>query len=207
MNDDAPTPAPDEADEQARQLMIELGEQAEWDRVHAEAQKEKLFTGERLKQLNPAKHKIIVRLLSIGLGVVKIAKLVGVSHHTVQAIRDESPLSNAAEKVVISDRMRRMVRLLLERAEDEIDKVPLDRVPQFVETLTRNMQLLDGQATARVETGPPAGAMSHEAMRDYIASLPRATPAAIEGEKPAVLIEAPKGEPASRNGGLSREIE
>lgn len=184
-NDDK---AAGELPEEARQLMIELGEQAEWDRIHAEAQRDGVYTGQRLRQLQPAKHKVICQLLAAGVGILRIAALVKVSHHTVVAIRDGSADAVAAEKRQISDQLRLAVRLLVERSIDEIEDIPLEKVPFFIGVMVDKMQLLDGQPTARLDT-VASGGTTLEAFKRYIESLPRAEADGSQQPKGAVSDE------------------
>lgn len=185
-----PVPEGDPALDEARQLALDLGERAEWDRICAEAQTSGVYTGTAFRERQPAKYRVAVQLLAAGVGVLKIAAMLRVSHHTIAAVRDGIGRDGVAqEKAILSDQMRLAVRLLMERALNEIDQIDRDKIPFWVGVLVDKMQLLDGQATARIETGA-AGGMSLEAFRAYVESLPRAD--AIEVAVPAVIDQGAK---------------
>lgn len=201
--DNLPVRDDDPALVEARQLALDLGERAEWDRVHAEAQAAGIYTGTAFRERQPAKYKVATQLLAAGVGVLKIAALLRVSHHTVAAVRDGIGRDSVArEKAILSDQMRLAVRLLMERAVNEIEAIDLDKIPFWIGVLTDKLQLLDGQATARIETTAAAG-MSLEAFRAYVEALPvvESAPAASPGEAPAgLVVDHPAGDASKPEG-------
>lgn len=155
----------------------------------------KEYTAQQLLKRRPEVYRAIAHGLGEGLGVRQLARALGVSHHTVMAVRRNEPHLVATLKKGSAQLMRDVAALAVERLRDEIDDVKLEALPVVVGVLTEKAQLLDGEATQRVETvqGP-----THA---DYAAML-----AALEKKAQAIEVEAvPEtgfgGEKSGANGG------
>jgi hypothetical protein len=82
-----------------------------------EEEQQRRFTGAVVAR-NQSRYQAIVQALGEGLGVRQICRAFGVSHHVVQVIRERDAALVATEKQDTGRKLRRLVRLALERFED-----------------------------------------------------------------------------------------
>jgi hypothetical protein len=130
------------------------------------------YSGDRLYAQRPETYRLIVRALGSGLGIRAIARTLGVSRNTVRAVRDrEAPAIDPLIKETTTS-LRRFARLAAERLIEEIDDIPLTALPIGMGIAVEKAQLLEGQATSRIERA--AKEPSVEDVRSYLATLPGA---------------------------------
>jgi len=86
--------------------------------VFAEEEGRGVFTGERLFARDPERYRTVVALLAEGLGVRAIARLLKLSTHTVQAIREREPAAIATLKQQLVSVARSTAQLCLEGLRD-----------------------------------------------------------------------------------------
>lgn len=158
------------------------------------------YTGLRLKEHHPRIYTAIVRLLAVPMGVMAIARLLGVSTKTVAAVRSKEPRAIAIEKKYLADQWFSVAGLALERAHERL----LDpEVEEKVKDLligagigSEKGLLLAGEATTRLEITQIVP--EHE---DYVKSLKtieaEATEMDLEGKTLAQKGEA-RALPAAR---------
>lgn len=109
------------------------------------------FTGELVAR-NVAKYAAIVGALGEGLGVRQIARAFGVSHHTVECIRERESALVATEKERTGRKLRRLVRMSLDALEEALTAgtISAGQLPITAGILIDKSLLWDGQATAIV---------------------------------------------------------
>jgi len=130
------------------------------------------YSGERLYKQRPQTYRLIVEALGAGLGIKAIARTLHVSRNTVRAVRDrERPAVDPLLKRTTHN-LRRFSDLAAERLIEEIDDIPLSALPIAMGIATEKAQLLEGQATSRVERR--AAEPSIDDVRSYLQGLPSA---------------------------------
>lgn len=113
------------------------------------------YTGERLFRDRPEIYRAVVKLLAEpGISIRTICKLLHVTDDTVRAVKDREGISIAAEKKVILKNVAHGVRLAAERVIELLPGGNLKDSTIALGVLTEKMQLLSGEATARIESGP-----------------------------------------------------
>ena len=117
------------------------------------------WTGERLAKQRPETYRQIVGLLAEGLGVKRIAKILEVSIHTVQAVRDREPEPIATLKERVAADCRRVSGLCLESIREELldgRRIAPRDAAWIAGVLIDKAELLSGSPTSRVriEDGP-----------------------------------------------------
>lgn len=130
----------------AQPTLFELGEAAEPFRAAG------LYTGELLFRCNRPKYDAIVAALGEGLGVRAIARALGVHTMTVRAVREREGEAVADEKMRTASKLRQFARMGAERLVEEVDDIPIDKLPLAVAIAVDKAQLLHGEATERIET-------------------------------------------------------
>lgn len=111
----------------------------------------KEYTAEWLFKYRRKDYDAIVTALSEGFGIRQICRALHVSHHTVELVRlRESSLVATLKKGTV-EKLRTFVRLASDRLIDEVYDMKLESLPVAIGILTEKAQLLDGEATARVE--------------------------------------------------------
>lgn len=126
-----------------------------------EEQRERLenrgeFTGERLYAQDPDRYRAIVGALAEGIGLRAIARAYKVSPNTVRAIRVREAGPIDTEKKEISLRLRQFARMASDRLVEEVDEIPVDKLPLATAIVIDKMQLLDGEATTISGTAGPS---------------------------------------------------
>jgi predicted XRE-type DNA-binding protein len=135
------------------------------------------FTGERLHRDRPDVYQAIVTAWANGLSQRQIARALRVSANTVAAVIEREPDAVEAQKKRLVTGLRRFAGATVERMLEELDRMPLNALPVALGVTVDKLQLLSGEATARVERVDNRP----DKVREYIDSLP-----VIEGE----VIEA-----------------
>lgn len=130
------------------------------------------YTAERLARHQPAKFQACVHYLAQGYGLLRIGKLVGVSHHTVSAVRDLHPASVAIEKERLAGLAKRGAELCLERIIEEVESLPKQTLGLTAAQLIDKFQLLTGGATARIGTERAKEVPTADDFNALIDSLP-----------------------------------
>lgn len=112
------------------------------------------FTGERLFKRKPDLYRIILSALAEGMGIRQISRAFHVSTNTIMAVRDRESSVIDTEKTKISMNLRKFARLATERLIEEVDFIDIDKLGVPLGIVIDKMQLLDGQATSRIEHVP-----------------------------------------------------
>jgi hypothetical protein len=109
--------------------------------------------------------------LAEGLGLRAIARAYKVSVNTVRGImvRETGPIDT--DKKGISLSLRQFARLAVDRMIEEVDLIPIDKLPIAAAIAVDKFQVLDGEAT--VITGSSADRIKVDRFNDLIASLPQ----------------------------------
>lgn len=135
------------------------------------------YTGARFFLINPAGHQEVIKLLAEGVGIRRIAKIVGCSTHTVIAVRDQYPASVATEKEKLANLARTGTRLAIEGIIDDLatnpDEISAKDKAVITGILAEKSELLSGGATSRIEMIVPQPAADE--WDAYIAGLRQAS--------------------------------
>jgi hypothetical protein len=121
-----------------------------------ESAPQRVFTGARLFARNPELYKSIVALSAEGLGAIRIGRILNVSAHTVQAVREREPEAVAIEKNRIANLSRAGARMCVEGIMDMLSdpeqekKISLKDKGIVFGILAEKAELLSGSPTSRV---------------------------------------------------------
>jgi hypothetical protein len=127
------------------------------------------FTGERLLARRPDAYQAIIRMSAEGLSISAQARALGVSRNTVCAVRDREGFSIEQDKKDLLRDVRRAARLSVERAIELVPGIQNAKDAAIVAAvMIDKMQLLSGEATARVERVE----VSQDKLSEMLASLP-----------------------------------
>jgi hypothetical protein len=127
------------------------------------------FTGERLLARRPDAYQAIIRMSAEGLSISAQARALGVSRNTVCAVRDREGFSIEQDKKDLLRDVRRAARLSVERAIELVPSITSAKDAAIVAAvMVDKMQLLSGEATARVERVE----VSQDKLAEMLASLP-----------------------------------
>jgi hypothetical protein len=127
------------------------------------------FSGERLLVRRPEVYRAICRMSAEGLSMSAMARALGVSRNTVCAVRDREGFSIEQDKKDLLRDVRRAARLSVERAIELVPSINSAKDAAIVAAvMIDKMQLLSGEATARVERVE----VSQDKLSEMLASLP-----------------------------------
>ena len=127
------------------------------------------FTGERLLARRPDAYQAIIRMSAEGLSISAQSRALGVSRNTVCAVRDREGFSIEQDKKDLLRDVRRAARLSVERAIELVPTIQNAKDAAIVAAvMVDKMQLLSGEATARVERVE----VSQDKLSEMLASLP-----------------------------------
>jgi len=121
-----------------------------------ESAPQRVFTGARLFAQNPELYKAIVALSAEGLGAIRIGRILHVSAHTVQAVREREPAAVAIEKNRIANLSRAGARMCVEGImdmlsdPDQAKKISLKDKGIVFGILAEKSELLSGAPTSRI---------------------------------------------------------
>jgi len=157
------------------------------------------FSGERVAR-NQERYAAIVQALGEGLGVRQIARAFACSQHTIEGIRERSASAVATQKEQTGAKLRRLVRMTLERLEEclEKDLISPGQLPVTAGILIDKSLAWEGQATATVTHRHE---IDQDAVRRLFASLQ--PPGALVMEANFVDVEAA---PDSKSGDWARNV-
>jgi hypothetical protein len=148
------------------------------------------FTGERLLARRPDAYQAIIRMSAEGLSISAQARALGVSRNTVCAVRDREGFSIEQDKKDLLRDVRRAARLSVERAIELVPGIQNAKDAAIVAAvMVDKMQLLSGEATARVERVE----VSQDKLSEMLASLP-----VLEAE--VVPVTGPHGSGSGQKG-------
>jgi hypothetical protein len=112
------------------------------------------YTGERLKMLRPEIYRRVVELLAEPrehVSIREICRQCHVTDDTVRAVEKREAIPIAARKQALMVQAARIAKLAYDRVEDQIDTAPLPQAVVTAGVFTDKLQLLSGDATARLE--------------------------------------------------------
>jgi hypothetical protein len=113
------------------------------------------YTGERLKVLRPETYRKVVELLAkprAHVSIREICRQCHVTDDTVKAIERREAISIAARKETLMVQAARIAKRAYDRVEDQIDSAPLPQAVVAAGVFTDKLQLLSGDATARLQS-------------------------------------------------------
>tara|TARA_E500000331_G_scaffold31590_1_gene26496 strand:+ start:327 stop:1013 length:687 start_codon:yes stop_codon:yes gene_type:complete len=129
------------------------------------AEKQGIFTGERLKERKPEVYRACVSLLAQGASYLSIAKLLSVSVNTIAAVKKHEAISIESEKRELAGAMRLATGLAVERInellqdDERAKEIPLNQLAITTGILTEKTELLTGGATSRVDWVQPSASV------------------------------------------------
>jgi len=156
------------------------------------------YTAKRFFLQRPDAYKQCIALLAGGAGLLKIARLLGVHHRTVAAVRDAEPDNIDIAKQRIRSNMRLAVEIGAERLPEILETLPNGQVPVALAIAIDKLAQLEGEPTQRLEI-TLNGKLTHEGVMQELSSFPDVTdaePAELTG-----LREAERGQKAVAGGG------
>jgi transposase len=163
------------------------------------AEKDNLFTGEQLKEINPTRYDLVISFLAEGvLSQRQIAEVVGVSPNTIRAIAARQTGSIDALRARLLEKAGAIEEATLERIQEILDtrkanKLELRELAAVLREVGNRSDLLAGRRTSIVEHQIAGGTDSiARANAERRARLRAMEAQAVEGElrQPAQL-EAP----------------
>jgi predicted Zn-ribbon and HTH transcriptional regulator len=113
------------------------------------------YTGERLKALRPQTYRRVIELLAEPrehVSIREICRQCHVTDDTVKAVEKREAISIAARKQELMVQAARIAKLAYDRVEEQIDSAPLQQAVVTAGVFTDKLQLLSGDATARLES-------------------------------------------------------
>lgn len=113
----------------------------------------------------------ILQALAEGMPVRQVCRAYRVSHNTLAAIRQRWPESADTEKKRLASLCSTFARTAIERALDDVDRIPPGMLVLAAAQATDKMLLLTGEATSRVEHKREIG---REDVEGYLRRLPSA---------------------------------
>lgn len=116
-----------------------------------EAEKQGEYTLERLQKLRPEVIQEIIKLRGEFVGMLRIAKMVGVHHKTVAGVDAAFPEDIEKARARRVSRLRTTADVLVEQIFDNPGCVPGHAKALAASQLYDKAELLDGRATVRVE--------------------------------------------------------
>ncbi len=152
------------------------------------------FTGQRLHRDRPGIYAAVVRMAAEGQSISATARALGVSRNTVCAVRDREGISIEQDKKELLKDLRRASRLGVEKVIELLPETKAAKDAAIVAAvMVDKMQLLSGEATARVERVE----VRPDQVKAFVDSLPVIEAELVEGE---ILIGVP-GETSDQRGG------
>jgi hypothetical protein len=112
------------------------------------------YTGERLQLLRPEIYRRVVELLAEPrehVSIREICRRCHVTDDTVKAVEKREAIPIAARKEALMVQAARIAKLAYDRVEDQIEAAPLPQAVVTAGVFTDKLQLLSGDATARLE--------------------------------------------------------
>jgi len=122
-----------------------------------------------------AEQREAVKRACVHLGTRRVAEAFGISREVVRALRKEAIVNGELDQFKEEEgrRCHAVADRLLDRLEDEVDKVPVGSLALNIGILMDKAQLLTGAPTARIQHDHTLGVAE---VSDYIDSLPSVTP-------------------------------
>jgi hypothetical protein len=137
------------------------------------------FTGERLHRDRPGVYAAVVRMAAEGQSISATARALGVSRNTVCAVRDREGISIEQDKKELLKDLRRASRLGVEKVIELLPETKAAKDAAIVAAvMVDKMQLLSGEATARVERVE----VRPDQVKAFVDSLPVIEAELVEGE-------------------------
>lgn len=126
-----------------------------------------------------AEQRVAIVKACVHLGTRRVAEAFGVSREVVRAVRSAAIRSGELDQFKEEEgrRLYAVADRLVDRLEDEVDKLPPGSLALNIGILMDKAQLLTGAPTQRVQHNHAAGVAD---IADYIASLPSVTPVHAE---------------------------
>jgi transcriptional regulator with XRE-family HTH domain len=137
------------------------------------------FTGAKLFKTDPGKYRMIVDALAEGMAIRQIARAFKVSPGTVNAVKENEVIPIGAQKEKLANKLHTLAKMGVERLIDENDKIPLNSLAVVVGIAIEKMQLLQGEATQRIES---TKAPSMEDFNKYLETLKNVTETGFSDE-------------------------
>lgn len=137
------------------------------------------FTGERLHRDRPGVYAAVVRMAAEGQSISATARALGVSRNTVCAVREREGVSVEQEKKELLKDLRKASRLGVEKVLELLPETKAAKDAAIVAAVMMDkMQLLSGEATARVERVE----VRPDQVKAFVDSLPVIEAELVEGE-------------------------
>jgi len=137
------------------------------------------FTGERLHRDRPGVYAAVVRMAAEGQSISATARALGVSRNTVCAVREREGISVEQERKELLKDLRKASRLGVEKVLELMPDLKSAKDAAITAAVMLDkMQLLSGEATARVERVE----VRPDQVKAFVDSLPVIEAELVEGE-------------------------
>lgn len=137
------------------------------------------FTGERLHRDRPGIYAAVVRMAAEGQSISATARALGVSRNTVCAVREREGISVEQERKELLKDLRKASRLGVEKVLELMPDLKSAKDAAITAAVMLDkMQLLSGEATARVERVE----VRPDQVKAFVDSLPVIEAELVEGE-------------------------
>lgn len=109
------------------------------------------YTLERLRKYKPEVYAQVISCLAEGLSMRATARMCKVARETVAQIQEVEVEAIRPLKEMMAGKTRIAAKMCLERIIEDMDKIPAQTLPILFGVLTEKAELLDGNATHRVD--------------------------------------------------------
>lgn len=159
------------------------------------------FTAGYIRSRSPRLYRAIVALSGADYSLREVSQLLGVSKNTVSSVIESEPDAVGTLKQRTAKTLRRAAHQLAERILDRTDDIPIGQAAVTLGIVIDKAQLLDGEATAIIESRPSARHSDWEATLHEVETLKQAAGRVIDAD------EDPAGETGLTSGaGLQKGL-
>lgn len=138
------------------------------------------FTAGYIRSRSPRLYRAIVALSGADYSLREVSQLLGVSKNTVSAVIESEPDAVGTLKQRTAKTLRRAAHQLAERILDRTDDIPIGQAAVTLGIVIDKAQLLDGEATAIIESRPSARHSDWEDTLREVETLKRAAGRVID---------------------------
>jgi len=140
------------------------------------------FTAGYIRSRSPRLYRAIVALTGADYSLREVSQLLGVSKNTVSSVIESEPDAVGTLKQRTAKTLRRAAHRLAERILDRTEDIPIGQAAVTLGIVIDKAQLLDGEATAIIESRPSARHADWEETLIEVQALKQAAGRVIEAD-------------------------